>query len=257
MLLLQHQVSQYLFPNTQTLDALYLHGYSMNTLNQMKDETDTIVSSLKALSISDRARFILFGFGARLQAPFNSVAQAFTSQAMSQPHVPAVTHLNQTISFEELHGQATRVALHLRANGAVPGQRVCLLVQRSIAMVIGIMGILMSGASYVPLDGGVVTDDAFHFVLNDSEACLVLCMTDFIHRIPSGISYMVLEELLVHNRGSEMRPSDGLSSDIHQEHDEVYVIYTSGKSQVVLFTHTMVFDRYDRNYWAAKRCQYQ
>ena len=179
--------------------------------------------SLDHLSPSDKLLFARFGFGPRQTSPFGCVHHAFEHYAQLQPEAVAVEHLGETITYAELDRKANRLAHCLRTAGVTSGSRVCLLVQRSIAMVVGIVAVLKAGAAYVPLDGGIVTQSTLEFVLQDSEAVLVLCLKEYQNRVPEGKLSVCLEEMMELTE-DVAKPEDRSSPD-----DGVYVIYTSGR----------------------------
>jgi non-ribosomal peptide synthetase component F len=192
---------------------------------------DNIYSTLPTLSPSDRARFILYGIGAAIPKPFDIVHHAFAARAAATPSAIAVEHKGDTITYERLDRLSTILAAALRARGVQPGKRVCLLVQRSIAMIVGIIAIHKAGASYIPLDGGIVTNQTLGTILEDSGAALVLCTPEYEHRVPANTAHLSLDSFLVD-------PSIPLPyvEDLSRPSDEAYVIYTSGTYSSLIIT---------------------
>ncbi len=80
------------------------------------------------------------------------VHRAFAAQAARTPERPAVAAPDGTLGFAELDARANRLAHALRALGAGPERRVGLMLERGTGLLTGILGILKSGAAYVPLD---------------------------------------------------------------------------------------------------------
>ena len=179
-----------------------------------------------ALSPEDVLLFNRFGFGDARKPAFSCVHHAFEHYARVQPDAIAVEHCGSSITYGELDRKANGLATRLRALGVYPGTRVCLLVQRSISMVVGILGILKAGAAYVPLDGSIVTQSTLEHVLHDSQAVLALALKEFVHRV-SDTPAVCLEDTLDSLSSAEcIKPADLSSPD-----DGVYIIYTSGKPQ--------------------------
>ncbi|EJD44029.1 nonribosomal peptide synthetase 12 [Auricularia subglabra TFB-10046 SS5] len=173
----------------------------------------------------DRDLFVHFGFGERRAAPFTCIHAAFEHHARLQPDAIAVEHLDQSISYAALNARADKLACRLRTLGIRPGARVCLLVQRSIPMVVGILATLKAGGAYVPLDGGIVTDSTLEHVLNDSGAVLVLALRDFTHRVASHRVICIEDVIEEDLNTAAAHPVENLSSTI----DPIYIIYTSGE----------------------------
>ncbi|KZV88846.1 nonribosomal peptide synthetase 12 [Exidia glandulosa HHB12029] len=180
-----------------------------------------LVAHLTAL---DRARFVEFGFGERQPVPFPTIHAAFEHQARSYPAATAVEHLSRSISYAALDASANKLAARLRQLGVRPGIRVCMLVQRSIPMVVGILAVLKAGGAYVPLDGGIVTDSTLEHVIADSGAPLVLALREFAPRVKTG-RILCLEDIIAQDDNIEYV---GHVENLSTPNDAVYVIYTSG-----------------------------
>ncbi|KAI5117922.1 hypothetical protein M0805_002001 [Coniferiporia weirii] len=185
-------------------------------------------SARGCLSPEDQLLFAKFSCGDVQQAPFSCVHHAFEFHAASQPSAIAAEHLGEIITYGNLDRRANDLAHDLRTLGVKPGSRVCLLVQRSIPMIIGILAILKAGGQYVPLDGGIVTQSTLDFVLEDSDSSVILTLREFAYRVSGCIDrhVLVLEDAIERTSqsgGNCSKPCDLSSSD-----DGVYVIYTSG-----------------------------
>ncbi|KAI0755006.1 nonribosomal peptide synthetase 12 [Daedaleopsis nitida] len=176
---------------------------------------------LHSLPLEDQHRFVRYSYGARLPAPFSCVHHAFEHHAAIQPNAVAVEHLGDSITYAQLDRQANILANHLRAYGVGPGVRVCLLVQRSILMVVGIVAVLKAGGAYVPLDGAIVTQSTLDHVLNDSGARLVLTLKEYLHRVNSTPAFC-LEDV------AELPQVVSKPEDLNAPTDSIYIIYTSG-----------------------------
>ncbi|KAG6829635.1 hypothetical protein H0H92_003968 [Tricholoma furcatifolium] len=183
---------------------------------------------LQHLPQADRQLFTHFGLGEAVQQPYECVHHAFEHHARQHPYAYAVEDFEHKISYLELNRQANCLATHLRSKGLGPGSRVCLLVERNILLVVGILGILKAGAAYVPLDGNVVADKTLNHALKDSGSSLVLVLRKFVHRI-GDTPTMVLEDTICHDPYSVhcAKPQD-----IATRTDSCYVIYTSGTTGV-------------------------
>ncbi|KAN0090673.1 hypothetical protein V8E55_004239 [Tylopilus felleus] len=200
-------------------------GHLCSQTDSVYRETAAILStdSVKRLSVPDRARFVLYGVGPHYNPFLECVHHAFSEHVRNRPEAIAVEHGRESISYQHLDRCSNELARTLRTRGVCPGQRVCLLVQRSIAMVVAILAVLKAGASYVPLDGGIVTDKSLDFILNDSGAYFVLCLPAFRHRVPPHLQVISLENCLS-PRDDQFHPVLDHSIGEH----ELYVIYTSG-----------------------------
>ncbi|KAJ7250866.1 nonribosomal peptide synthetase 12 [Mycena haematopus] len=189
-------------------------------------------AALDALTAVDKLRFSQLGWGPTLTSPFQCVHHAFASHSSNRPDAIAVQDALDTITFAQLDYQSNCLASRLRVEGVGPGSRVCLLVERSISMVVGILGILKAGAAYVPCDGKVVSDKSLEHILKDSESKVVITLSKFAHRL----SNLPLELEVLFLDGPPCACSTGnacqIPEDLSSPDDSVYVIYTSGTTGI-------------------------
>lgn len=137
----------------------------------------------QSLSPSELARFSTVSQGIAIQPAFDLVHRAFEDKAHSQASDVAVEHDGQTITYGELDRKANLLANHLIVQGLKPGEKVCLVAQRSIPMVVGIFAILKAGCQYVPLDGGVVPELFLSHVVANTKATVVLCLQRYFEKV--------------------------------------------------------------------------
>src|SRR5262249_21239015 len=78
--------------------------------------------------------------------------QLFEEQAARTPDRPAVVFGDQRLTYAELNARANQLARHLKGLGVGPDVPVGLCAERSLEMVVGLLGILKAGGAYVPLD---------------------------------------------------------------------------------------------------------
>ncbi|KAF7365226.1 putative three-domain protein adenylation-thiolation-dehydrogenase [Mycena venus] len=185
--------------------------------------------ALDTLTEIDKLRFSLFGCGPTVFPPFQCVHHAFHFHSSNNPDKIAVQDALTTITFAQLNQKSNCLASRLRGENIGPGSRVCLLVERSISMVIGILGILKAGAAYVPCDGKVVSDSHLKHILKDSESKVVITLGKFSHRVSDlTVPVILLDHLCVCFPETRCPQPEDQSSP----RDSVYVIYTSGTTGV-------------------------
>ena len=174
--------------------------------------------------------------GPTLPAVFTLVHQAFEYFAETQPTLLAAIHGDRSIMYGELDGRANQLANLLTISGLRPRQRVCLVVKRSIPMLVGILAVLKAGCQYVPCDGGVVTGDMLTHIFRDTKAQFIMCSQEYEGKVRNsavpGQNVLALESQLdtisslgLNRAFTDVVPTDG-----------AYVIYTSGLFGVPLYT---------------------
>ena len=94
--------------------------------------------------------------------------QLFERQAAAQPDHVAIICREKKLTYGELNNRANQLAWHLRSRGIVPETLIPICVDRSIEMAVGILGILKSGAAYVPIDPAYPAE-RIEFMLADTS----------------------------------------------------------------------------------------
>src|SRR6185312_4838110 len=101
------------------------------------------------------------------------VHELFEQQVQRTPGAVAVVYEGRTLTYAELDGRANKLARYLCERGVGTNRLVGLCAQRSLEMVVGILGILKSGGAYVPLDPGY-PPERLRYLLTDSAPVVVL-----------------------------------------------------------------------------------
>lgn len=150
--------------------------------------------------------------------------QLFEAQADRTPAASALAFEQQRLTYAEVNDRANQLARHLRTLGAGPDVLVGILVERSLEMVIGILGVLKAGAAYLPIDAAY-PHDRIAFMLGDAGARLLLTHSSLLSRVPAGAAHVVCLDSAewVRDGGPTDAPAVG------PDH-LAYVIYTSGST---------------------------
>ena len=147
----------------------------------------------------------------------------FEAQAAKTPGALAVEFAGEQLTYAELNERANQLAYQLRALGVGPEVLVGLCVERSLELVIGMLGILKAGGAYVPLDPSYPRE-RLQFMIEDSKPVVIVTQ----------------DEVLTTDYTDQSRGSDpGLIRGFDPRHP-CYIIYTSGSSGLpkgVAITH--------------------
>ncbi|MBI3418287.1 MAG: amino acid adenylation domain-containing protein [Verrucomicrobia bacterium] len=153
------------------------------------------------------------------------VHQFFEEQARRTPDATAVINGETTLSYHELNERADQLAAHLRALGIGPDTRVGLCAERSIEMIVAVLGILKAGGAYVPMDFAY-PKDRLRFMLEDSRAPVLLTQRKLVLELPATSAKVVfLDEPL-----PTLPPAAPATNAQPTSASLAYVIYTSGST---------------------------
>jgi amino acid adenylation domain-containing protein len=201
-------------------------GYFLALLKAMVADDAQTIDRLPMVSEGEREQ-VLYGWN-ETQAEFPSgkcVHELFEEQVARTPQAVAVIYEEERLNYGELNERANWLAWRLRELGVGPETIVGLMVERSIEMVVALLGVLKAGAAYVPLDPGS-TRERLKYMVEDSGARLVLSSVSLSSIISAAKDVEVLsmeaQEWLFY-RKEEPRVSVEPSQ-------LAYVIYTSGST---------------------------
>jgi amino acid adenylation domain-containing protein len=153
----------------------------------------------------------------------NCLHELIEAQARRTPQRPALAFEGRTLTYAELERRAGALAAELARLGAGPDVRVGLFVERSLEMVIGILGILKAGAAYVPMDTAY-PPERLAFMLSDSGAKLLVTQSGLSAKLPSHDVQVVRLDEFDWN-GAQQAPKNDAGPE-----NLAYVIYTSGST---------------------------
>jgi len=154
-----------------------------------------------------------------------TVVELFEAQVQASPDAVALVFEDAQLSYRELNARANRLAHALIARGVGPEVLVALCVERSIDMVVGLLGILKAGGAYVPLDPDY-PPERLAFMLADSAAPVLLTQRGLLERLPAtGVATLALDDpqwCATQPAGNPLRRAE--------PHHLAYAIYTSGST---------------------------
>ncbi|MDQ3790757.1 MAG: amino acid adenylation domain-containing protein, partial [Actinomycetota bacterium] len=124
-------------------------------LESIAANPDGRVSGLAILADEERARLLELGNGQDLTFPAEeSLPEVFAARLARDPGAVAVTCAGEHVTYAQLNARANRLAHRLRSLGAAPGRLVGVSLDRGPDLVVALLGVLKSGAGYLPLDPG-------------------------------------------------------------------------------------------------------
>ncbi|WP_438040320.1 amino acid adenylation domain-containing protein [Sorangium sp. So ce128] len=154
------------------------------------------------------------------------VHELFEAQAERTPDATAVIFGERRLSYRELNVRANRVAHALRRRGVGPDVLVAIAAERSIELVVGLLGILKAGGAYVPIDPDYPAD-RIAFMLDDAAASVLLSQWPVASRLPPHRAEVLCldADRAKIDREPATNPAVAVSPD-----NLAYTIYTSGST---------------------------
>ncbi len=199
-------------------------GYLQRLLAAMVENDSQQVSRIGLLDKDERAQLLESWNETKAAYPDASTIHGlFEAQVRRTPEAIAVVHEGQQVSYAELNARANRVAHALRRLGVGPDARVGLCAERSVELVIGLLGILKAGGGYVPLDPSY-PQDRLAYMLEDSAPVAVLAQSNTREQL-GALSVPVLDLDGPLEEAEHDPQVTGL-----EPHHLAYVIYTSGST---------------------------
>ncbi|WP_447599366.1 amino acid adenylation domain-containing protein [Nitrospira sp. Nam80] len=209
----------------ETITRLVRH-YRL-VLAQLLGAPETRLSEVELLTEAERHCAVVdWNATAAAYPDDRCVQQLVDEQADRTPEAVAVRDAEQALTYRELQGRAARVADALVAAGVGPEACVGLCVERSVAMVVGLLGILKAGAAYVPLDPRYPTE-RLALMMEDARVAGLVTQRALTDRLPAcgaPVLYVHPDGTLPADPPPARRPAAGHSAQT------AYVIYTSGST---------------------------
>jgi amino acid adenylation domain-containing protein/non-ribosomal peptide synthase protein (TIGR01720 family) len=155
-----------------------------------------------------------------------SVHQLFEQQAARRPESTAVVFEGARLSYGEVNARANRLAHYLRRRGVGADVPVAICVERSLEMIVALLGVLKAGGAYVPLDPRY-PQERLGFMLEDTRAPWLLTQKHLVEALPaSGAQVLCLDE----DWDEIARESEDNPTVVEQPDSLAYLIYTSGST---------------------------
>jgi len=150
----------------------------------------------------------------------------FETQVEQTPDAIAVVFENEHLTYRELNQRANAVAHYLQQLGVKPEVLVGICMERSLEMVVGLLGILKAGGAYVPLDPEY-PPERLAFMLQDAQVAVLLTQEKQIARLPNYQTHIICLDTEWEKISGEQKTNP--VSDVRSE-NLAYVIYTSGST---------------------------
>ncbi|HEX3085319.1 MAG TPA: amino acid adenylation domain-containing protein, partial [Pyrinomonadaceae bacterium] len=207
-----------------TIDRML--GHFLNLLTAIVADPAQTIIDIELLTRKEQRQLLVEWNANRIEYPESScVHELFEAQAAKTPQAPAVEFCGQRLTFSELNARANQLANYLMKRGVGSESMVGISVERSFEMVVAILGVLKTGAAYVPLDP-TYPRDRIAFMIRDTAARVVITQSHLAPNLDADLERISLDEdwPLIATE-SDVNPAVSTSSA-----QVALVLYTSGST---------------------------
>jgi amino acid adenylation domain-containing protein len=216
--------------NTELFEASTIErmmGHFERLLESIVADPETRVSELQLLSAAEERQLVEWNDTQREYPSSYSLQQLFEQQVERSPEAIALVYEAQQLSYAELNARANQLAHHLISLGVGAESLVGICLERSVEMVVGLLGILKAGGAYLPLDPAYPVE-RLRFMLSDAGVQVVITEQQLVDKLPAppGTPVLALDGL-----GELLDGCSSRNPAVATEPENLgYVIYTSGST---------------------------
>jgi amino acid adenylation domain-containing protein len=210
--------------NRETIERM--GGHLLTLLSAAIADPAQRIADLPLITRHERYKMLTEWNATAAACPQLCAHQLFEAQVQRTPHANAVIFQNQELSYSELNARANQLARHLGALGARPGTFVGICMERSLEMIVAVLGVLKSGAGCLPLDPAYPRE-RLAFMLEDSGCAVVVSQQHLASSLPGAQARVVRldsELPIIMNENQEDTETATTPENC------AYVMYTSGST---------------------------
>ncbi|WP_223278611.1 non-ribosomal peptide synthetase family protein, partial [Nostoc sp. 'Peltigera membranacea cyanobiont' 232] len=211
--------------DSSTIERMALHFVTL--LEGIVANPEQRISQLPMLTASEQQQLLIEWNNTQVDYPQDKcIHQLFEEQVERTPDAVAVVFENQQLTYHELNCRANQLAHYLQSLGVKADVLVGICVERSLEMVVGLLGILKAGGAYVPLDPEY-PQERLSFMLENAQVSVLLTQQQLVDKLQKHQAQVVCLDTDWHFISQFNQ--DNLIAEV-QATNLVYVIYTSGST---------------------------
>ncbi|PJI07373.1 MULTISPECIES: non-ribosomal peptide synthetase [Clostridium] len=219
-------------------NVLKIKNYFESLINQVIDNTEVLIKDIEIVRKEEKYKLLMEFNDTKVDYPREkTINELFEENVKKAPDNIAVVYEDKKLTYKELNERANSLGITLMKKGVGADAVVGIMVQRSLEMIVGIMGILKAGGAYMPIDPEY-PENRIEYMIENSKAEIVLTQSKFKEKIKNEkIDVCDLEDEEFYK---EDRANIGKTASAK---NLAYVIYTSGttgKPKGVMIEHSNV-----------------
>ena len=216
--------------NTDLFDSptiVRMLGHFRVLLESVADNPEQKISVLPLLTEAERQQLLVQWNNTSVDYPRNIPLHQFIEEQVERtPAATALIYESRQLTYRELNSRANQLAHRLRKLGVGPDVLVAVCAERSVEMVLALLGILKAGGAYVPLDPEYPRE-RLQTMRQDANSPVLLTQEHLLDRIPNGAKHVIC---LDRDWGSIQEESSNNLSTALSGRNLAYAIYTSGST---------------------------
>jgi amino acid adenylation domain-containing protein len=222
------QISGFVVYSTDLFESATINrmlGHFQTLLEGIVANPEQRIADLPILSAAEHHQLLVEWNNTRADYPKEQcIHQLFEAQVKQTPDAIALVFEDKQLTYRELNIRSNQLAHYLQKQGIGAEVLVGLCVERSIEMVVGMLGILKAGGAYIPLDPNYPSE-RLSFMLEDAQVPVLLTQQRWVERLETHKSQVICldKDWVTISQESEANPNSNVTAD-----NLAYVIYTSG-----------------------------
>jgi amino acid adenylation domain-containing protein len=192
-------------------------------------DIDQPINTLPILTQTETEEILINWNQTKVDYPNVCIHQLIEIQAQKHPQKIAVTYGNQSLTYQQLNQKADQLGIYLQNLGVKPDSKVGICLERSLDLIVGLLGILKSGGAYIPLDP-TFPPDRLAFMVEDSQLGVLVTQKSLKEILPPITKDLNIVE--IDQKWPEINQFSQNKTLNHtvKPHNLAYLIYTSGST---------------------------
>lgn len=203
-----------------------MNGHFLCLLEGIVANPDQPISEVPLLTEREKHQLLVEWNNTQAEYSHKCIHQLFEEQVARTPEAVAVVFEQQQLTYQELNSRANQLAHYLRTLGVSADVLVGICIERSLDMMVGLLGILKAGGAYVPLDPSY-PPERLAYMLSDSQMTVLVTQKNLVSLLPEHLAKVVCLD-----KDWETLSRENVANPLlHGIREQLaYVIYTSGST---------------------------
>ena len=206
-------------------DIINIHNRINFIIEQILNNEEILINAIDIVTPTEKTK-ILYDFNNTKQSYLQnkSIIELFEEQVLKTPNNTAIVFGDEKLTYKELNEKANSIGFYLRNQLKVkPNDLVGIIVDRSLELIISIIGVLKAGSAYIPIDPAY-PEDRINYMLDCSKSNIILTKQNIKNNINVANKVFVDLDNEIYNN-----PNKNLEK-VNKPDDLIYVIFTSGST---------------------------